>query len=670
MDGFLGQHQVGIVQGNRRSLFHQNLLAYAKEGRALDAVSDSWEVLDFSATDAVLPSEMAVWEEVASQSAMHPATFSHASPSAFAVCVVSAHNRSLHIDAAFSAWVGGLDLQAGPHRELVRQARAGLSLRKVLDDTSGRPILVIGLERAKALKWPISEAGRLALDTDESAVALVAFAPSRAHNLEAHVRNAFKLTAAEARLAIALLHYDRLEDVASALGIAEVTANGYRKTLFKKVGAKRRGELVKIVLEIAHRERPADQKRADHALRDMFGLNEDQLDMLNRIAMGESIPEASRKLGINIHTGRDMVRRMFETVGVNKQSELIRIVCEYEALTAFSHASEVQAAPHSELLNHTRVLARPDGSLIYLCDYGHHGGGQHGSARGIPVLYFHTTMSTRRLAPGLIAAAKAAGLRLIAIERPGFGGTDLRTEAGYEGAAHDAALVLDHLGIDRVWLMTLSSGNAPGLSFAAIYPDRVLGGLLINPSTPATYSQRYNAPGGALLQMAFANPKLIRAMAITLRNQLRSDLVDRAMGAYFTQCEADRRALAMPGIRALQRSNIQASLARTVDGFVHEEEVFANNWMPPPLAHGRWIVAVGMEDHTCDWRQAAQLWSGLPGFQFVAIPDAGRMILISQSQQITSLLSQLIRGEQVVPRRERHWALEGDATRLEELTAA
>jgi pimeloyl-ACP methyl ester carboxylesterase/DNA-binding CsgD family transcriptional regulator len=630
---------VTIHQGNLRSLFHASLLEHAKQGRALDAISDGWEMLDFHPDDCMTAKELDVWDQAAEHSIQRPAMSSQAAPGSFATAVLTARGTIASVDPNFALWLGSAEMAVTltEMRDLARLARSGRAARRLLNDLSGRPILVAGLQRFSGLAWPLSESAKTALEADETTICLVAFAPTRSDTLLSSVRTVFGLSPAESKLAIALLQHDSLEAAAHDIGITEATANGYRKALFKKMGVKRRSEMVQMILEIGHRERSYSQSRISHAFQDMLGFTKDQIAILEALTEGHTIPQAAQILGINIHTARDHVRTMFELVGVNKQSELVRVALEYSALEALSESSEVNANSVSDLLSNTRVIARPEGGLVYLGDYG--------PRDGVPVLFFHAGLGTRRLDPNFLRQSARAGLRVVAVERPGFGGTDLRAEPGFEGSSADAAMVLGKLGIEKAIVASIGGGNIAALSFAGRFPNHVRAGLLINPTPPRKFGTKAHSPAAAFREMTFANPIVIRAMAKVIRNQMRSDLLDNMLSKYFSTCEADRLAMAIPEVRALQRASTQAAMARTIEGFVREEETFVRHWSPPQLSSGPWTIAVGMDDHTCDAAAARRAWGYLPGFEMVEVMDAGRMICVSRSDMIVACLVALATGK-------------------------
>jgi pimeloyl-ACP methyl ester carboxylesterase len=69
---------------------------------------------------------------------------------------------------------------------------------------------------------------------------------------------------------------------------------------------------------------------------------------------------------------------------------------------------------------------------------------------------------------------------MIAPSRFGYFGSTLSPDATPADQAEAYALLLDHLGIDRVAILAYSAGSASALELAVRHPDRVLGLILAN----------------------------------------------------------------------------------------------------------------------------------------------------------------------------------------------
>lgn len=96
-----------------------------------------------------------------------------------------------------------------------------------------------------------------------------------------------------------------------------------------------------------------------------------------------------------------------------------------------------------------------------------------GPADGTPVLYVHGWPGSRleqRLIPSQVL--QRFGVRLVSVDRPGYGNTD--PLAGERTArVADCLAVADALGIDRFPVMGFSGGGSNVLTLAAVAPERV-----------------------------------------------------------------------------------------------------------------------------------------------------------------------------------------------------
>ena len=114
-----------------------------------------------------------------------------------------------------------------------------------------------------------------------------------------------------------------------------------------------------------------------------------------------------------------------------------------------------------------RVITLADARQLTLADYG---------AEDAPVaFYFHGT-PTSRLDPGLFEAdIDASGTRIIAVDRPGFGGSSAQPGRVLTDWANDVVEVADQLDIDTFAVMGLSSGGSYAVMCAAVLSERVRG---------------------------------------------------------------------------------------------------------------------------------------------------------------------------------------------------
>jgi pimeloyl-ACP methyl ester carboxylesterase len=91
------------------------------------------------------------------------------------------------------------------------------------------------------------------------------------------------------------------------------------------------------------------------------------------------------------------------------------------------------------------------------------------------VLWCHGGPGSRLEAKAFAAAAGEQGLRIIGIDRPGYGLSTPRPGRSIEACVPDIVAVAEHLGIDQFHIVGVSTGGAYALATAAIEPTRVRG---------------------------------------------------------------------------------------------------------------------------------------------------------------------------------------------------
>jgi pimeloyl-ACP methyl ester carboxylesterase len=122
-----------------------------------------------------------------------------------------------------------------------------------------------------------------------------------------------------------------------------------------------------------------------------------------------------------------------------------------------------------------------------------------GPPDGWPVLWCHGGPGSR-LEPALVEEAAAdAGIRVVGIDRPGYGGSTPRPGRSIADWVPDGLAVADELGLDRFAVVGVSTGGAYALATAAAEPDRVAAVVACCALTDMRWTEgRAMMPGPAL----------------------------------------------------------------------------------------------------------------------------------------------------------------------------
>lgn len=118
------------------------------------------------------------------------------------------------------------------------------------------------------------------------------------------------------------------------------------------------------------------------------------------------------------------------------------------------------------------TVALPDGRSL--------GWSEFGAADGIPVFYFHGWPSSRLEGAFLDEPARQQGIRILALDRPGFGLSSHQEDRRIVDWPFDVARVADALGIDEFRIVGMSGGAPYAAACGASLPDRVRGVALVS----------------------------------------------------------------------------------------------------------------------------------------------------------------------------------------------
>jgi pimeloyl-ACP methyl ester carboxylesterase len=112
-----------------------------------------------------------------------------------------------------------------------------------------------------------------------------------------------------------------------------------------------------------------------------------------------------------------------------------------------------------------RTITTPDGRTLAI--------EEAGDPAGRPVLVHNGTPNSRHIFAPVAADAAARGLRLIAYDRPGYGGSTPQPSRAVADCAADVRAICAGLGISRLAMWGISGGGPHLLACAALLPGLV-----------------------------------------------------------------------------------------------------------------------------------------------------------------------------------------------------
>jgi len=194
-------------------------------------------------------------------------------------------------------------------------------------------------------------------------------------------------------------------------------------------------------------------------------------------------------------------------------------------------------------------------STLRLGDGRRLGYAEYGEPGGEPFFYFHGHPGSRLQGRFADQAAAAAGLRVIALDRPGYGLSDFQPGRALTDWPGDVAEAADQLQISRFSVAGVSGGGPYALACAWRMPERVIRAAVISGVGP------YQVPG-ITKGMRLQNQVLFRlgsrwpALAGALMRSMRRSITSRPERAI----EALARAMSPPDAKIVRRPEVREVL--------------------------------------------------------------------------------------------------------------
>lgn len=202
---------------------------------------------------------------------------------------------------------------------------------------------------------------------------------------------------------------------------------------------------------------------------------------------------------------------------------------------------------------------------------------EYGKSEGTPVFYFHGFPSSARevmLNSGGQTAEKL-DLRIIAVNRPGYGQSDFQSDRSLLDWPDDISELADSLSIDTFSVLGVSGGGPYSIACAFKIPNRIRIVGIVSGLGP------HSAPGmgDGVIAPILNSPRFIRKLMLKgFKRGLENNSDKFANRMLKTLPEVDRSIFNIPGEKELMNDAIKEGLSAGPEGAMQDAAIYKSDW--------------------------------------------------------------------------------------------
>ena len=267
---------------------------------------------------------------------------------------------------------------------------------------------------------------------------------------------------------------------------------------------------------------------------------------------------------------------------------------------------------------------------------------EFGNPDGTPVFLFHGLLGTRLYRYPDDALTESLGIRLITVDRPGLGMSDIQPDRTLLDWPDTVADIADVLKIERFVVLGHSAGGPYAAACAFKLPDRVRKASIVAGFPPIDQPKilrQLGLPLRGLYRIVRNAPWLVKiALRIFWRlNGRRHDNESVLQAILKPFPEPDQELFSDPDLRDMMLDNIEELRSSGSVGYAEEMVLLSRPWgfqpeqinVPVSLWWGESEIQfpIGIAQH---------LASAIPNSQLHTIPNAGHYLIFSHWKEILS----------------------------------
>lgn len=355
-------------------------------------------------------------------------------------------------------------------------------------------------------------------------------------------------------------------------------------------------------------------------------LTETETRLVQALHSGEPLRVAAQTVGLTYESARTYLKRIYLKTGVNDQASLLLLV-DRNPLSVLARAPQGAAQVGSCRKN---LLLRDGRNLEYF---------ELGPTDGHVLVHFDAltgvAIDTLGAPERYLSHLQALGLRLIVPCRPGTFGSHFKKMPGLSDFTDDLLQLLEHLGADRVTVLSQAFGSCSALAFAATAPERVDKLLLCAPSYPRHEPADWRSMDVFYIISGVIGrriPALLKAIVPYLMRSVMQNTekyLERHIAR--SRCPADIAVLSSPVLQDRIPKMLALRSQLGTDGLVQENFLNTHGWdfdlgqISAPVH-----IIQGELDNVSDPEGSVKLQAALPNGTYYGFETLGQYLMFSE----------------------------------------
>lgn len=262
---------------------------------------------------------------------------------------------------------------------------------------------------------------------------------------------------------------------------------------------------------------------------------------------------------------------------------------------------------------------------------------EYGAPDGKPVFYFHG-LGGSRLEPAMLGGNgfEKAGIRLIACDRPGMGGSDFQPGRRFSNWPEDMVAFADKLGLGKFGVFGVSGGAGYVSACACLIPDRLSAAVIASGAGPMDSPEARSGltfMGRLMYWLAARSVRLTSLMLNLTKPPVQSDVAKIRERMVRSMPPTEAAIFEKPGrLEAFIASGAEA-MRQGVHGIAWDTHLYARPWdfrleeirFPVRLLHGEADLNVPVA-------VARKVAAAIPGCQATYYPGEGHFSTVVNHQ--------------------------------------